>query len=61
MGVAMKINAVQVYLPEDCISGACDCEPGDCMFDRCPDCDRLVDGHGMTVDPRGCCFTCKAD
>ena len=41
--------------------GPCDCEPGECMFDRCPDCDRLVDGHGMTVDPRGCCFTCKAD
>lgn len=43
------INAVQVYLPEDCITHACDCERGECMFDRCPDCDRLVNGHGMTA------------
>ena len=57
-----KLRAMIVYTPEDCIAHACDCaEPGDCHFEECPDCGRIVDGHGVTCDPRGCCFTCKAD
>ena len=55
------INAVQLYLPEDCIAQTCDCEPGECRWDRCADCDRLTDSQGFTADPRGCCFTCKVD
>ena len=57
--LALKI--IQVILPEDCIARTCDCESGECRFQRCLDCDRLVDDDGYTCDPRGCCFTCKAD
>ncbi len=28
---------------------------------RCPDCGRAVSDDGFTLDPTGCCFTCKAD
>lgn len=56
------LDAMIVYTPEDCIARACGCVDSlECLFERCPDCDRLVDGHGITCDPRGCCFTCKAD
>ena len=27
----------------------------------CPNCGRLVDEDGYTVDPYGCCFYCKGD
>lgn len=27
----------------------------------CRDCGRAVDDDGYTIDPHGCCFTCKAD
>ena len=55
------MKAMIVVLPEDCIAKTCDCELGQCYFKRCQDCDRLVDDDGITCDPRGCCFYCKAD
>lgn len=55
------LNAVIVVLPEDCITRACDCEPGECHFARCDECAGLVDDDGYTIDPRGCCFYCKVD
>ena len=27
----------------------------------CLHCGRFVDGDGVGIDPRGCCFYCKAD
>ena len=37
------LSAVQVYLPEDCRHGLCDCASAkDCKFPRCDNCDELV-------------------
>lgn len=27
----------------------------------CPNCGYFVSDDGITVDPRGCCFYCRAD
>ena len=59
--LAAAMHIVIAILPEDCIARTCDCEPGECRFARCPECDGLVTDDGWTIDPRGCCFTCKAD
>ena len=56
------MKAVIAVLPEDCIAKPCDCESiHDCHFKQCQNCFRLVDDDGITCDPRGCCFYCKAD
>lgn len=36
---------------------------GDELLDaaQCPNCGMYVSDDGITVDPRGCCFYCKAD
>ena len=57
----MDLNIVVVVLPEDCLARTCDCDSGECHFNRCDDCGNLVDDDGITCDPRGCCFYCKAD
>jgi hypothetical protein len=45
----MKI--VQVYLPEDCRSGTCDCASAkECHFLRCDNCDELVDSNGKWIE-----------
>jgi hypothetical protein len=33
----------------------------DLLEATCQNCGRFVDDDGMTIDPRGCCFFCKAD
>ena len=54
-------NAMIVITPEDCVAQTCDCKPTECQFKSCLNCDGLVDDDGITCDPRGCCFYCKAD
>lgn len=47
--LVMKI--VQVYVPEDCLSGVCDCKnASECKFKRCANCDNIMDDKGNTLD-----------
>lgn len=64
--MAQAITAVQVYMPEDCRSGICDCEGAkNCKFPRCDNCDAILGKDGKWIDDnqwRGehvaCCPEC---
>ncbi len=50
----MEIKAVQVYTPEDCYSGSCDCEGAEnCKFPRCSNCDAILNKDGKWIDDNG--------
>jgi hypothetical protein len=45
------INAVQIYVPEDCRHGLCDCASAkECKFPRCDNCDEILDANGKWID-----------
>ena len=47
------MKVVQVYTPEDCLSGLCDCASAkECKFPRCENCDSILDSAGKTLDDR---------
>lgn len=50
-GVAIPLPAT----PEDCIFGKCGCRrAAECKFDRCKNCDFIVDAEGKTLVDHSC-------
>ena len=44
-------RAVQIYTPEDCRHGLCDCEEvKNCKFPRCDNCDAILGKDGKWID-----------
>lgn len=47
----MTIHAIQVFTPEDCRYGLCDCDGAkDCKFPRCDNCDGILDAAGRWIE-----------
>jgi hypothetical protein len=62
------IHVVQVYLPEDCQSGACGCDNAEsCKFKRCDNCDSILNANGKAhdfgrwINPTHQCPDCGGD
>ena len=46
-----NIKVIQIYMPEDCRYGLCDCEGAEnCKFPRCKNCDEILDENGKWID-----------